>query len=260
MGKIDIFICDWRKAKPPTINTRETKEKLLENLAGAFLKLASDTQQSQDFFSVILGGGRTPRELNKNIVKSSAAKKIDWKRVIVFFSDERCVPPDHKDSNFKLIFDTLIEPLQISRDNVYSIVGELKPGDAAADYREKLAGFAGDEPVPVFDLALLGFGADGHTASLFPGSKVLKESHYLAVSAGRGPEGLDRVTVTFPVFNAAKNIWLLAAGAEKSQAFRTLVQGSYDPLKLPALGICPRTGDLVYWIDEDISSGLQIKR
>lgn len=253
MSGIELFGFDWRQEKPPIIKTGKTREELMENLAGAFLELVSGTQQSQDFFSVILGGGRTPRELNKKIVELSAGKGIDWRRVVVFFSDERCVPPGHMDSNYKLIIDTLTEPLGISPGNVYRIAGELGPEEAAADYQKKLAGFAGGEPIPVFDLALLGFGADGHTASLFPGSKALTESCYLAVTAGKGPEGLERVTVTYPVFNAAKNVWLLAAGDEKARAFRSLVQGDYDPLTLPGQGICPAKGSLIYWIDPCVS-------
>jgi 6-phosphogluconolactonase len=260
MGELDIFNYDWRKEKPPSIHVGETKEELLEIIANRFLELVSSilTQKNKKFFSVIMGGGRTPKELNKNIVKFSTGKKIDWNRVIIFFSDERCVSPGHSDSNYKLIFDTLIEPLEIPHRNISRIFGELGPEKAVSDYHKKLIKFSTNKPFPVFDLALLGFGADGHTASLFPGSRALKESRYLAAAPGKGPEGLDRVTVTFPVFNAAKNVWLMAAGAEKAHAFHSLLQGNYDPLRFPAQGISPRSGNLIYWIDSTVRDGARI--
>ena len=262
MREIDIFNYDWRKEKLPSIHVSETKEGLLEIIANRFLELVSSIsmQKNKKSFSVIMGGGRTPKELNKNIVKFSTGKKIDWNRVTIFFSDERCVPPEHSDSNYKLIFDTLIEPLEIPHRNIFRILGELEPKKAASKYHKKLTEFSGNKQSPVFDLVLLGFGADGHTASLFPNSEALKTNHHFAAPGGIGPEGWNRVTVTFPVFNSAKNVWLIGTGAEKSHAFKQLIEGNYDPIQWPVQGIFPLNGTLIYWIDSAIRDGARISR
>jgi 6-phosphogluconolactonase len=257
LKEIDIFNYDWRKKHPPTIYIRETKEDLLEIIANRFLELVILTQTNKKFFSVIMGGGRTPGPLNKIIVELSRTKEkdIDWSHLFIFFSDERCVSPDHSDSNYKLILDTLVKPLGIPKKNIFRILGEVEPSEAASDYHNTLTEFGGNQGTPVFDLALLGFGADGHTASLFPNSEALKINHHFAAPGGIGPDGWNRVTVTFPVFNSAKNVWLLGTGAEKSHAFEQLIKGNYDPVQWPIQGIFPYNGTLIYWIDSTVRDG-----
>jgi len=256
MKEIDVLTHDWRKEHPPVINIYDSKVVFFALLAVQFLELIITRQQTGNYFTVILGGGRTPKMLNQIIVElaKTETQTINWKRVYIFFSDERCVPPDHPGSNFKLIFDTLIEPLRIPHTNVFRILGEIGPGKAAADYHDKLSNFRDQHDIPVFDLALLGLGADGHTASLFPHSPALEEFKNFAAPAGPGPEGLERVTVTLPVFNAARNAWIMAAGAEKSPAVQQLIRGTYDPARLPAQAIRPPKGELVYWLDSSIAN------
>jgi len=254
--EIDVLKYDWRKEQPPSINIFESKVVYFALIAVQFLELIITRQETGDFFSVILGGGRTQKMLNKIIVELAKTEvhTIDWKRVFIFFSDERCVPAGHPDSNFKLIFDTLIEPLGIPHTNVFRILGESGPEKAAADYHDKLSRFASQHDIPVVDLTLLELGADGHTASLFPHSPALREFKNFAAPAGPGPEGLERVTVTLPVFNAAKNAWIMAAGAEKSTAVQQLIRGTYDPAQLPAQALRPQKGELVYWLDSSIAN------
>jgi 6-phosphogluconolactonase len=256
MKGIDILNYDWRKEHPPSINIYDSKVVFFALMAVGFLEMIISHQKNGEYFSVILGGGRTPKLLNPIIVELAKTEvhTIDWNHVYIYFSDERCVPPDHPDSNFKLIFDTLIEPLGIPPTNVFRILGEMGPGKAAADYHHKLSMFRSQHDIPVFDLALLGLGADGHTASLFPHSPALKEVKSFAVPAGRGPEGWERVTVTIPVFNAAKNAWFMATGAEKSTAVQQLIRGNYDPIQLPAQALRPEKGELVYWLDSSIAA------
>lgn len=234
-------------------------------LAGAiaqrFLKLVSSVRETGDF-SVIMGGGRTPKLINREIVNCSRTGniKIDWRRVYIYFSDERCIPPDHAGSNYKLILETLIQPLAIPLPNVHRIKGELDPIKAAAEYHQELSllGTAESHGLPVFDLALLGMGSDGHTASLFPYANAVKEAKQFAVSTGTGPEGWNRVSVTFPIFNAAKNVWLAAAGIEKSQAVEQLIKGDYNPLQWPVQALHPAHGNLIYWLDAAIADAIGI--
>lgn len=256
MKEIDVLTHDWRKEHPSSINIYDSKVVFFALIAVQFLEVLITRQQTGNFFAVILGGGRTQKMLNKIIVELAKTEihTIDWERVFIFFSDERCVPPDHPDSNFKLIFDTLIEPLGIPHTNVFRILGEIGPEKAAADYHDKLSRFASQHDIPVFDLALLGLGADGHTASLFPHSPALKEFKNFAAPAGPGPEGWERVTVTLPVFNAVKNAWIVATGAEKSSAVQQLIRGTYDPAQLPAQAVRPQKGEIIYWLDSSIAN------
>jgi 6-phosphogluconolactonase len=262
MKVIDILNYDWRNEHPPSINIYESKVEFFALIAVRFLELIIACQQTGQDFSVILGGGRTPKLLNQIIVELSKieAHNLNWNHVFIFFSDERCVPPDHPDSNFLLICDTLIDPLGIPRENVFRILGELGPERAAGDYHRKLSEFCTPKAFPVFDLALLGLGPDGHTASLFPSSSVLKELIHFAVPAGIGPEGWERVTVTLPVFNAAKRVWIMASGAKKSRAVKQLIYGSYDPDQLPAQAIRPVKGELVYWLDSSLANAARISQ
>jgi 6-phosphogluconolactonase len=258
--RTNILKHDWRKENPPSINIFDSKVVFFGLIAVQFLELIISRQKTGDDFSVILGGGRTPKLLNQIIVELAKTEvhTIDWNRVSIYFSDERCVPLDHPDSNFKLIFDTLIEPLGISSTNVFRILGEIGPEKAAADYHNKLSIFRGQHDTPVFDLALLGLGTDGHTASLFPHSPALEEFNKFAAPAGRGPEGWERVTVTLPVFNAAKNVWVMATGAEKAPAVQQLTRGNYGPMQLPAQALRPEKGELVYWLDSSIAANAGI--
>jgi 6-phosphogluconolactonase len=253
MKEKNILSHDWREHYPPTIEVYDTKKELMQGIADDFLELAAAAQQSGRSFSVLLGGGRTPVELNRCIVNSSGNRPfiVDWHRIHIWFSDERCVPPDHGDSNYRLIDDTLLRPLGIPQKNVTRLKGERSPEQAASDYHQQLSlwGARYEQRIPIFDLVLLGLGPDGHTASLFPGSEALRESRYFAVPAGPGPEGWHRVSVTLLVINSAENVWLMAAGAEKANAVKQLLDGGYDPLRYPAQGVIPVKGSLVYYFD-----------
>ena len=261
----EIFSEDWRRQHTPTIKVYPSKDELLQVLAGEFLELTASVQRLGQRFSVLMGGGRTPIELNRRIIDLSERSErlhhpVDWRRIDIWFSDERCVPPDHADSNYKLIFDTLIRPLGIPQEQVNRVKGELSPRQAASDYHHQLSLWAGRQKhvLPVFDLALLGLGPDGHTASLFPGSPALKEFHDFAAPAGTGPEGWQRVSVTLPVLNNAQNVWLVASGVEKSSAVKQLLNGDYDPLRCPVQGVFPRSGKLIYWLDTTIAKAVGI--
>jgi len=256
---MDILSQDWRQSHTPEVKIFPTKDELLNALAMNFLDLAQACQENRGAFSVILGGGRTPQWLNPLIVQEAAtwrgSKVIDWDQVFIFFSDERCVPPDDLDSNYKMILDTLVQPLNIPAAHVYRIQGEMEPFAAAVEYQRKLLEYSGGLGIPVIDLALLGLGSDGHTASLFPGSNALKEFKNFAVSAGTGPEGLPRVTLTYPVLNAVQNSWLMAAGSEKAPVIHQLLEGEYNPVLYPAQAIFPAHGRLIYWLDSPAGNG-----
>jgi len=245
---------DWHKRCPPEIVNLGNRDSFCLYIAREFLHLGVAVQKRHGYFRVIFGGGRTPVAVNTRIVEMAPESEFDWKRVIVFFSDERCVAPDNPDSNYNMIFRTFVMPLGIPDNHVYRIEGELGPEEAARRYQLNLSQAFGNENVPTFDLALLGMGPDGHTASLFPHNSALGEKSRWAVPAGKGPEGLDRITLTYPVLNAAKNVWFMISGPEKRNAVTNLLHGPLDPEKWPAQGISPVNGKLVYVFGEGLEA------
>jgi 6-phosphogluconolactonase len=244
---------DWRNQRRAEIVRLEDERSFNGYIAEKFLVLVELILGKREDFRVILGGGKTPIKVNKKFVELAGNSDADWTRIIIFFSDERCVPPDHPDSNYNMIRKTLIDPLGIPGKNVYRIAAELGPEKAASKYEKDISNFFGEKIEPVFDLALLGMGTDGHTASLFPGSKVIKEVERYVAPGGKGPEGHERVTLTYTLLNRCKRVWFLMRGEEKQGALRKLIHGPFDPDDCPAQGILPVDGELVYILGDGMS-------
>lgn len=175
--------------------------------------------------SLALAGGSTPEPVYRDL---SAMPAVSWDRVEIFFGDERCVPPDHPESNFRMVREALLEPLGFSADRVHRMEAERDDRDgAAADYARILP--------PGLDLLLLGVGPDGHTASLFPGAPALGERVRLVVPVSSPAErGPARLTVTPPVLEAAARIVVLVRGPAKADAVARALEGAWDPRACPA--------------------------
>jgi 6-phosphogluconolactonase len=208
-------------------------------------------------------GTSTPHKRGRtaSASRSTSAVHIDWTKIHVFWGDERCVPPDHADSNFRMAKESLLDNLQFPEANIHRIKGELDALEAAADYEAQLADHFGDEPR--FDLILLGLGDDGHTASLFPGTPALDErSHWAVAVTHRGPPPplIDRVTLTYPVLNAARQVIFLVSGKNKEERLRAVLRDPPDLHKMPAQGIHPTDGTLTWMVDSTAAGLLEIKR
>jgi len=240
---------DWRIYARPDIYLNKDIDKLFMQIAKKFIETGMDYQKANGSFVVALGGGRTPKRMNQKIAELSNYYNLDWSRVFLFFSDERCVTKEHDCSNFKMIYETLVKPLSIPLQNVFRIQGELGADAAAANYEKDIISFFRNSMKKTFDLALLGLGKDCHTASLFPGASALKEKHRLIVPGGKGEEGLERVTMSYPLINSSSNIWFLICGEEKRRAFNELLNGEYNPYCNPAQGVFCKNGDMVYFTD-----------
>jgi 6-phosphogluconolactonase len=201
-------------------------------------------------FAVVLAGGSTP-ETMYGILARDYMDGIDWSKVYVFFGDERSVPPHHEDSNLKMASEVLLDHVPVA--NVHRIQGELPPEEAAEAYEEQLRNFFQTEDVPRFDLILLGLGADGHTASLFPWTAVL-EVHDCWVVANPVPRlGTTRITLTLPVINAARAVIFLVAGEDKAEALREILEGDADPRAYPAKLVQPPGGP-EWMVDQSAAS------
>ncbi len=183
--------------------------------------------------SLVLSGGATPAPLYSLLASAPCRGRIRWPGVHVFWSDERCVPPDHPESNYRLAFDSLLSRVPLSSAQIHRIHGEEGADRAAQIYEEDLVRFFGDGPLPMFDLVLLGVGEDGHTASLFPGSALLHERERLALPVHLEPPGPDRVTLSLPVLNNAARVLFLAAGPSKAAVVHEILEGG-NPKGYPA--------------------------
>ena len=243
---------------PAEICVFETKEELICNLSLGFLRMAAEIQNTRHFFTVAFGGGRTPVAMNRKLATLSSNKLIDWSRTLIFFNDERCVPVEHQDSNYGMFMRTLFQPLSIPLQNVHRICGECEPETAASAYSRKLEECFCGSDIPAFDLILLGLGSDGHTASLFPKSPALFEDERWVVHAGKGPEGWERITLTYPVINAAREVWFIISGHAKSEVVSRLINGPFEPQVLPAQGVRPLHGRLKYLMDKDAAKELRL--
>ncbi|MCA0452940.1 MAG: 6-phosphogluconolactonase [Chloroflexi bacterium] len=221
---------------------------LAEMAAETIQTLADDAIQARGSFTIALSGGSTPKALFI-LLASQYHDTIDWNRVFIFWGDERCVPPDHADSNYRMARETLLDHVNLPTDNVFRLKGELPPPEAAEDYERVLHSFFGDE-LPRLDLILLGMGDDGHTASLFPHTEALKETQRWVVPNYVSAKETWRLTLTALVINNAANVMFLVAGTEKAERLKQVLQGAYQPETLPSQLVKPTNGNLIWGVDQ----------
>ncbi|UCC82806.1 MAG: 6-phosphogluconolactonase [Gemmatimonadota bacterium] len=235
------------------IRVFQNPDLVAEAAADVFAARARQVVESARLLHVVLSGGCTPLRLFKLLAAEPYRDAIPWNRVHFFWGDERTVPPDHADSNFGAANEALLSKLELPRENVHRIHGEHRdPQEAALDYETELRRHFGlaDSEFPRFDLVYLGMGADGHTASLFPGSEALEERRRLAVAHWVEGLGAHRITLTYPTFNNASCILLLVTGGEKAETLREVLEGPGEPLRYPVQLIRPEGGELHWYIDK----------
>lgn len=201
-------------------------------------------------FVLALSGGSTPR----GVYRFLATLDMPWPAVHLFWGDERCVPPNHQDSNYRMVRESLLDEIKIPKENVHRIMGELDPPEAARVCAEEIQAVfkSPTSEFPLFDLILLGMGPDGHTASLFPGTAALNEASGWVVANEVPQLNTRRITFTFPLINAAREVMFLVAGSEKADVLGKVMEG--DPA-YPSSLVRPK-GDLLWFLDRGSGSGL----
>jgi 6-phosphogluconolactonase len=231
-------------------------EKLASEVADFFIQSAGEVENRP--FRVALSGGSTPSKLYRLLARDRA-NRVKWPHVQFYFGDERCVPPDHAESNFKLANDALFQPLGIEATQIFRIEGEAgQPDQAARRYEETIRQQFGTSPAwPRFDLIFLGLGDDGHTASLFPGSPALDEK-IRAVVVSESPRGVThRITFTAPLINHARSIVFMVAGLQKAPAVRAVLEDdTVNATHYPAKLIQPVEGHQIWYLDRAAASAL----
>ena len=236
-----------------TVEIHASPEELAQAAAALFAERASAAVSARGRFSAALSGGRTPEALYTLLAKAPFASKIPWDRVHLFWGDERCVPPDHGDSNYRLARERLIDHVPIPPANVHRLHGEMDPVEAAALYEGELREFFGQhgQPWPAFDAVFLGLGEDGHTASLFPGSPAIRESVRRVSAQYVDAQKGWRITLTPPAINAARLAVFVVSGKGKAAAVRDVLEGPFRPGTLPAQAVRPPHGEIRWMLDRD---------
>jgi len=244
--------------KPPPLNAEiqivPNSETLYRAGAAEFVKAAKEAVEATGLFTVALSGGSTPAGMFALLAGDPAYRDhVEWDKVRFFWGDERHVPSDHKDSNYRMAQETLLSKVNVAAEHVFRIEAEEEDASiAASEYEKTLREFftLKKGEWPRFDLIFLGMGADGHTASLFPGTKALREGNRLVVSNWIGKLDADRITLTPPVLNNAARVIFLIQGDEKAPALKAVLEGPYEPDQLPAQLIRPRRGKLLWLIEQ----------
>lgn len=221
--------------------------------AGEFARSAREAVADRGVFRVVLTGGSTPRATYRLLARGANGRGLSWDRVRFFWGDERCVPPDHESSNYRMARKTLLAALAIPPRRVFRIKGEADPAAAARAYEDIVRREFRGRPAR-FDLVMLGLGEDGHTASLFPGTGALRESGRLVVPNYVPRLDEWRVTMTYPAINAARRVIFLVSGREKSGPVEKILKKRRGWRVLPASAVSPRRGTLLWLLDEAAAS------
>ena len=224
--------------------------------ADLFVEIAAASIAERGQCAVALSGGSTPKSLYRLLATRETRDKLDWTKTYFFLGDERNVPRSSPESNHRMIDEALFASLEISAKHLHGwpTVRGTAPEKIAEAYARELEAFF--SCFPRFDLILLGLGADGHTASLFPGTSALLETERMAVANWIEKLESHRMTLTFPVINNAANVIFLVAGKEKAEAVATVFEGEFRPDDCPAQLVQPVEGDLYWLLDEAAASKL----
>lgn len=235
-----------------------TPQDLFQAAAEEVILAATDAVAQRGRFTIALSGGSTPRNLY-TLIAANASGSLPWDRMFFFFGDERHVPPDHPDSNYRMAYESLLSKVAIPPDNVFRIPAETPDAAAAAEaYEQTLGKFFALAPgeFPRFDLILLGLGPDGHTASLFPETAALQEKSRLVVANWVEKLKTCRITFTLPVLNAARCVAFLVSGTDKAAVLHEVLEGNSPAEKYPSKLVRPKDGKLIWMADRGAASEL----
>ena len=237
-------------------------DELALKAARRFARLADQYVVGCGRFTVALSGGSTPRAMFSLLAEHPFADTVPWSSIYFFWGDERCVQPDHPDSNYRMANETLLAKVPVPAQNIFRIPAETpEPERAAKEYAETLNKFfsigpgasrTGTSPLsnfPRFDLVFLGMGPDGHTASLFPHSAALQASDQIVVANYVEKFTAHRITLTAATINNARNVTFLAAGEDKAEVLKNVLEGPYQPDLYPSQMIHPSNGTLLWMVD-----------
>ncbi len=246
----------------PKITVYPDNESLVKGATDFIADQATSAIAERGRFTLALSGGNTPKPVYALLATPEYRDRIDWSKVLIFFGDERCVPPDDPQSNYLMVKNALLDHVPLPPENIFRIRGEDPPEKAAADYTDAIQDiFGGDQmagaPREGFDLNLLGMGDNGHTASLFPGLAAVTETFRWVMPLYVEVVGMWRITMTPVVINASRKVAFLVSGAGKADVLQRVLEGPYQPVVLPSQIIKPASGELHWLLDEPAAAKLR---
>lgn len=214
---------------------------LYRKAADTFVELSEKSILKHDKFVVALSGGSSPKAIFSLLATQEYAEKIEWNKVYFFWVDERWVSLDDEKSNAKMTFETLLDKVPVNKEHIFPMYKDgIEPGDYAKEYEAQIRNVLGTDGI--FDFILLGMGDDGHTASLFPGEKILHEKEKWVDAYYLKPQEMFRITLTAPIINKAENILIITFGTSKKHALNEVLNGEYNPEMYPLQLIEKRNG------------------
>ena len=228
--------------------------------AEKFISIGRKAIEQNGKFTVALAGGSTPKSLYKLLTSEEFRSQIDWQKIFFFFGDERNVPIDSNESNFRMANESILKPLQISPENIFRWETELdNTGKVVEKYEKSIIDFFDlvENELPRFDLILLGMGDDGHTASLFPYTDGLREANRITVVNFVEKFDTNRFTFTFPTINNASNVVFLINGANKAIPLKEVLEGESQPEKFPSQNVNLKNGNLFWLVDAQAAQHLK---
>jgi 6-phosphogluconolactonase len=235
-----------------------TPQDLFQAAAEEVLRAATDAVEQRGRFTIALSGGSTPKNLY-TLIAANASSSLPWERMFFFWGDERHVPPDDPDSNYRMAKEALLSKIPLPPANIFPVPADNPDAAAAAEaYEQTLRKFFALAPgeIPRFDLILLGMGPDGHTASLFPETPALQEKERLVVANWVEKLKTSRITFTLPVLNAARGVAFLVSGIDKAAVLHEVLEGNAPPEKYPSKLVRPHDGKLIWFVDRAAASEL----
>jgi 6-phosphogluconolactonase len=234
----------------PEVHVAPDLNVLYHDVADLFVEVARRSVLGSQRFTVALSGGNSVAGLFRLLTQEPFRRQIPWKKTYIFWGDERHVPQDSSNSNFKLAWDHLLSRVPIPRDHIYPMTNGAGPVKRAAEKYEKLLKVLwGSRTIPSIDFNLMGVGLDGHTAGLFPRQKALREEKKWVVGYRVDAKTGNRVTLTFPAFNVSKLTVVLAEGAAKAAILKKVLEGKPDPMRYPVQFLRPKAGRLIFMLD-----------
>jgi 6-phosphogluconolactonase len=234
----------------------------IEPLADEFARILVDQVSrvpEHGYFSIALSGGSTPAKILRHVA-GQYAQSVDWAKIRIFYGDERCVPPESDESNYKMSRISFLDNVKIPKENIFRVKGESDPEREAVRYGEMLAANVDVESgYPRIDMVMLGLGDDGHTASIFPGDENALRSKNVCEVATHPQSGQKRITLTLPVINYARSIVFLVTGAGKAEMAMNILQLP-DASMYPAWYVKPNDGELIWLLDTEAAAKLSLDK
>ena len=233
------------------IEVAESPSALNEAVAKHFVRMTTAAASARGRCAVAFSGGSTPKGMYRTLAYEPFRSRVPWSQIEFFWSDERHVPADHAESNYRMAAETLLSKVPVRLEQIHRMHTEMADATLAAQaYEDEIrAAFGEADTLPRFDLILLGLGPDGHTASLFPGTSALAERRRLVVADWVPSLGAYRITMTLPLLNAARAVVFIVSGAAKAPIVREVLRPSAPSRDLPSRLVVPTDGDLSWMLD-----------